>query len=43
MTREGAKKEYNAICKINTFGWTMDELADINQYKTHLYNIINKR
>ena len=43
MTREEAKKEYDTICKVNTFGWAIDELADINQYKIHLYNIINKQ
>lgn len=40
MTREEAKKELSQLEKVNTFGWTIDELADINSYKTYLERIV---
>lgn len=43
MTKEQAKKEYKKICNINTFGFDVFELMDINNYKNYLLNIINKK
>lgn len=40
MDKKIAKKELEKINKINTFGWTLDEIIDLNNYKQYLINII---
>ena len=42
MDKKMAIKEYNELKKIKTFGWSIDEIIDLENYLASLEEIIAK-
>ena len=40
MKKKQAREELAKVEKINTFGWTVYELAELTEYKNYLQNIL---
>lgn len=41
LSKEQIKEELDKVLKINTFGWTLDEIIELNEYIEKLKSKLN--